>query len=221
MSVWSRIFSASFLLKKSSPLSPVRWIVSAEGWQYVGSQLLPLYGSFWGKSTLHSGFHTESPGLFCRGWFHPELCEAHWHRSLRSDEEPAHFHTLKRVNDFPVYFMIGEVVTDQWSNARILELWSDTFGLDGRGVWRRMDICIYMAESLCYSPESITALLIGYNPIQNQKLKKYKVTHLVTRDIFKICCIIIILRYFLGRKRTMVLHTALIAVHTLYFIAKE
>ena len=34
--------------------------------------------------------------------------------------------------------------------------------LDGRGVWGRMDTCICMAESLCYSPETIMTLLIGY-----------------------------------------------------------
>ena len=42
------------------------------------------------------------------------------------------------------------------------------------GVWWRMDTCICMAESLCYPPETITTLLIGYNPIQNKKLKKKK-----------------------------------------------
>ena len=45
--------------------------------------------------------------------------------------------------------------------------------LDGRGVWRRMDTWICMADSLWYSPETVTALLIGYAPIQNKKLKKY------------------------------------------------
>ena len=39
--------------------------------------------------------------------------------------------------------------------------------LDGRGVWGRMDICIYTAESLCCSPETSTMLLIGYTPMQN------------------------------------------------------
>ena len=29
-------------------------------------------------------------------------------------------------------------------------------------VWRRKDICIDMAESLCHPPETITALLISY-----------------------------------------------------------
>ena len=33
-------------------------------------------------------------------------------------------------------------------------------GLDGRGVWGRMDTCICMAESLRPSPETITTLLI-------------------------------------------------------------
>ena len=37
--------------------------------------------------------------------------------------------------------------------------------LDGRGVWGRMDTCTGMAESLCCSPESITALLTGYTSI--------------------------------------------------------
>ena len=46
--------------------------------------------------------------------------------------------------------------------------------LDGRGVWGRMDTCIFMAESLHCSPETITALLIDYTPIQNKKLKKKK-----------------------------------------------
>jgi len=31
---------------------------------------------------------------------------------------------------------------------------------------------IYIVESLHCSPETITTLLIGYNPIQNKKLKK-------------------------------------------------
>ena len=47
--------------------------------------------------------------------------------------------------------------------------------LDGRGVWGKMDTCICMAESLHYSPETIT-VLIGYTPIQNvlgvKKIKK-------------------------------------------------
>jgi len=34
----------------------------------------------------------------------------------------------------------------------------------------RIDICVCMAESLCCSPEIITALLIGYAPIQNKKV---------------------------------------------------
>ena len=42
--------------------------------------------------------------------------------------------------------------------------------LDGRGfggVWD-MDTCTRVAESLCYPPETITILLIGYAPIQNK-----------------------------------------------------
>ena len=39
--------------------------------------------------------------------------------------------------------------------------------LDRSRAWGRMDACICMAESLYYSPETITALLIGYTPIQD------------------------------------------------------
>jgi len=46
--------------------------------------------------------------------------------------------------------------------------------LDGRGVWRRMDACICMAESLGCSPEAITTSLISYTPIQNKKFFKKK-----------------------------------------------
>ena len=44
--------------------------------------------------------------------------------------------------------------------------------LDERGIWGRMDTCICMAESFFCSTETITTLLIGYNPIQNKKFKK-------------------------------------------------
>ena len=39
--------------------------------------------------------------------------------------------------------------------------------LDGRGVWGRMDTCIFMAESLPCPPETSTMSLIGYTPMQN------------------------------------------------------
>ena len=37
-----------------------------------------------------------------------------------------------------------------------------------------MATCICMAESLCYSPEAVTTLLIECTPTQNKKLKKKK-----------------------------------------------
>ena len=37
--------------------------------------------------------------------------------------------------------------------------------LDGRGIWGKMDTCICMTESLHYSPDAITALLIDYTSI--------------------------------------------------------
>ena len=43
--------------------------------------------------------------------------------------------------------------------------------LDRRGVWKRMDAFLYMAEFLCSSLESITTQLIGHTPIQSLILK--------------------------------------------------
>ena len=39
------------------------------------------------------------------------------------------------------------------------------------GIWRRMDTCVCMAESLCCYPETIITLLIGYTLIQNWRRK--------------------------------------------------
>ena len=44
--------------------------------------------------------------------------------------------------------------------------------LDGREVWRRMDVSICMAKSLHSLPETMTTLLIGSTPMQNKKVKK-------------------------------------------------
>ena len=65
--------------------------------------------------------------------------------------------------------------------------------LDGSGVWRRMDTCICMAESLCCSPETIITLLISYNPIQNKKFKVLK--NKISRDKGKILKVPKVLNY--------------------------
>ena len=58
--------------------------------------------------------------------------------------------------------------------ASHMELYSILCGsLDGREVWGRMNTRMCMAESLRWSSETITALLIGYAPTQNLK-KKFK-----------------------------------------------
>ena len=45
---------------------------------------------------------------------------------------------------------------------------------DGRGVWGRKDAYICMAEFLCCSPETTTALLIDSTPMQNNKFNNEK-----------------------------------------------
>ena len=65
--------------------------------------------------------------------------------------------------------------------------WTRVSCLAGRFfmVWAtrgRMDACVYKAESLCSAPETITALLVAYIPVQNKKKKKDTVS-----CIFRAC----------------------------------
>ena len=53
------------------------------------------------------------------------------------------------------------------NSAHIIMSWG---GLEGKGVWGRMDTSICMAESLRCSSETITALLIGYTPIGTSRV---------------------------------------------------
>ena len=56
--------------------------------------------------------------------------------------------------------------------------------LDGSGVWGRMDTCVCMAESVCCAPETITTLLTGFTPSQNNQFKSiYITTKKVLRDL--------------------------------------
>ena len=43
--------------------------------------------------------------------------------------------------------------------------------LDGRGDWGEWILVCVMTESIFCPPETITTLLTGYTPIQNEKLK--------------------------------------------------
>ena len=55
--------------------------------------------------------------------------------------------------------------------------------LDEKAVWGRMDPCTCMAESLLCTPETITALLIGYTLTRNKHFFKKKLSN--TTDIKK------------------------------------
>ena len=48
----------------------------------------------------------------------------------------------------------------------------------GQGIWGRMDTCTCMTESLCYSPGSVTTFLIGYPPVQNEKLLFFLIVYI-------------------------------------------
>ena len=66
----------------------------------------------------------------------------------------------------------------QGPTIKYMEFCSMLWGsLDGRGVWGRMDTCVFTVESLSCSPETncscspIMMLLISYTPIENKKFK--------------------------------------------------
>ena len=59
-----------------------------------------------------------------------------------------------------------DLLYSAWNSARCY-----CGSLEGRRVWRRMDMCICMAESLHCSPEIIMILLISYTPVENKKFK--------------------------------------------------
>ena len=44
--------------------------------------------------------------------------------------------------------------------------------LAGRGVWGEVDTRVCMAESVCCSPETITALLIGFSNIKKRNFRE-------------------------------------------------
>ena len=46
-----------------------------------------------------------------------------------------------------------------------------------------MDTCICMAEFLCFSPDTITTLLIGYITIQNKKCFKSELWNIAINNL--------------------------------------
>ena len=46
--------------------------------------------------------------------------------------------------------------------------------LEGRGVWERVDTCIYMAESLRFSLETITTLFVNWLYPNTKNFKRRK-----------------------------------------------
>ena len=72
-----------------------------------------------------------------------------------------------------VHTAIFKMDNQRGPTVQHMELCSMLCGsLDGRGVWKRIDTCICMAESLHCSPATITPLLIGSTPVKNKRLKK-------------------------------------------------
>jgi len=101
---------------------------------------------------------------------------------IRSDQSLSHVRLFATPSTTIWQWKRYEVLikTTIWiTNKDILymELCSTSCGSVGeRGVWRRMDSHMCMAQSLHCSPETITTLLIYYTPIQNKKCKTKSMT---------------------------------------------
>ena len=93
----------------------------------------------------------------------------------------------QRVWDGHVHTDVFQMENQQGLIVQHMELCSMLCGsLDGSWVWRRMDTCICMAQSLGCSPEIITSLLIGCTPVQSKKCKKkYRKISAISATIWK------------------------------------
>ena len=61
-----------------------------------------------------------------------------------------------------IHVAVFQMDNHQGPTEQHMELCSVLCGsLEGRGDWGRMDTCICMAESLCYSAETITKLFVN------------------------------------------------------------
>ena len=78
---------------------------------------------------------------------------------------PAHFAVLFI---FPSHSGLLQVQKTRQACALLNVTWQPGW----EGSWGRMHTCVWMAESLRCSPETITTLLTGWTPIQNKKFKR-------------------------------------------------
>ena len=72
--------------------------------------------------------------------------------------------------------------------------------LSGRGIWGRMDTCVCMTESICYSLETITTIT-SYTQIQSKKVFKKRISGHIFKPSFnfsKQCFVIFNIQVFLA-----------------------
>ena len=70
------------------------------------------------------------------------------------------------VWDWHIYISIFKIVNQQGPAVEHRELCSVFCNnLNGKRIWKRIDTCICITESLCCTPETNITLLINYTPI--------------------------------------------------------
>ena len=134
-----RWLSKSLRVKESSKITH-RVSEGTRDWPvFVCSQFLaPMTSPQEGPEIIHS-HHGEPPVVFGQQW---------WHRPF-----------------IYCYFMLRELNTLPKNPPNKSGLITVIVNLNGKRIWKRIDICIYITESLCCTPETNTRLLINYTLI--------------------------------------------------------
>ena len=70
---------------------------------------------------------------------------------------------LSNWTDWLKQLSLSLLLRNEWSHRELCSLLCDN--LNGKRIWRRIDTCIRIIESLCYTSETNTTLLINDTPI--------------------------------------------------------
>ena len=131
-----RWLSKNMRVKESSKITHTVSEATRDRSTFVYSQFLaPITSPQECPAIIHS-HHGEPPVVFGQQWQHQPFIYC--------------------------YFMLCEFNTLPRNSPNKSGLITVIVSLNGKRIWKRIDICIYITESLCCTPETNTRLLINY-----------------------------------------------------------
>ena len=92
----------------------------------------------------------------------PNRKESCYHKTNFKEVEFCHFQILLRLKELTLWLFGRNTSVNK---GHLYAMWQPGW----EGVWGRMDTRICISESICYSPEIITTLLISCTPIPIKK----------------------------------------------------